>query len=63
MYYHGPSDIQNMSIFVFNNSILLRYMRAGCLMNNSIFRTEDRYIIFDILQGLLVRNIRMKVEN
>jgi len=49
MKHHGPSHIKNMPMFVFNNSVLLGCVRAGCLVNNFIFRTEDRYIIFNIL--------------
>jgi len=59
MYHHGPNDIQNMFMFAFNNSILLECMRARCLMNNSIFETKGRHIIFNILQGI----VSMKYTN
>jgi len=37
MKYHGPTHIQNMPMFAFNNSVLLGCTRAGCLVNNLIF--------------------------
>jgi len=53
MKYYGPSNIQNMPMFAFSNSVLLGCMRAGCLVNNSIFRKENGHIIFNILQSIV----------
>jgi len=53
---YGPSNIQNMPMFAFNNSILLGYIRAGCLSNNLILRTEDFYIS----KALSVRTHKLK---
>jgi len=49
MNHHGSSDIQNMSMFAFNNSILLGCMRTRGLMNSLIFGAKNRYIFFNIL--------------
>jgi len=51
MNHYGSSDIQNVSMFAFINSILLGCMRTRDLMNNPIFETKNRYIFFNILQG------------
>ena len=63
MKYYRPSNIQNMPMFAFNNSVLLGCMRAGCLVINPFFRTEDKHIIFNIFQGIVNRSTRIEVEN
>ena len=42
-----------MPMFSSSNSILLGCMRTRSLMNNFIFETKTRYILFYILQGIV----------
>jgi len=52
MNHHDSSNIQNMSMFAFSNSILLGYMRTRGVINNPIFGIKSRYIFFNNLQGI-----------
>ena len=56
-------DIQNVSMFAFNNSILLGCMRIRGLMNNSIFEIKSRYIFLTYSKALSVRSTWIEVEN
>ena len=61
MYHHGPSNIQNIPVFTFINSIC---WDVGCLMNNSIFfeqKTDTTFLIYS--KALSVRSTRIKVKN
>jgi len=42
-----------MSMFSFGNSILLGCMRTRCMMDNAIFGKKNRYILFNILRGIV----------
>ena len=62
--HYSPSNTPNMPMFAFSNPVLLGCMRARCLVNNSIFLTENRHIIFNILQGIVsLKRTRMEVED
>ena len=62
MNHYGSSDIQNVSIFAFNNSILLGCMRIRGLMNNPIFETKNRCIFFNLLQGVVSTKHRIEIK-